>query len=267
MDDEIKGEGNSVNYKYRMHDPRLGRFFAVDPLASKYPYNSTYAFSENNVIHAVELEGLEKYEIITGQQGEKKLNMVNINDPVFQVVENGIIYDNFVYCDFVNMMAGSTIEDDVSIQNKDSKKAAVKQLNVPNHPLGLKTFTEGDNLVTFALTITNSKLAKETINKINNAGSVQTGEINGMEGIEWLMSTTKIPIPDLVNNKRGFDVLEVYLPNEQSKKDFQKYWNDNDLSTFYDYKLEDVKFIEKPKYGDEHTAEITCYSKEIECQE
>ncbi len=32
-DDEIKGNGNSVNYKYRMHDPRLGRFFAVDPLA------------------------------------------------------------------------------------------------------------------------------------------------------------------------------------------------------------------------------------------
>ncbi len=59
-DDEIKGEGNSVNYKYRMHDPRLGRFFAVDPLAADYPWNSTYAFSENNVIDHVELEGLEK---------------------------------------------------------------------------------------------------------------------------------------------------------------------------------------------------------------
>ena len=60
MDDEIKGEGNSVNYKYRMHDPRLGRFFAVDPLAAEYPHNSPYAFSENVVINALELEGLEK---------------------------------------------------------------------------------------------------------------------------------------------------------------------------------------------------------------
>ena len=59
MDDEIKGDGNSVNYKYRMHDPRLGRFFAVDPLASSFPWNSPYAFSENKVINAVELEGLE----------------------------------------------------------------------------------------------------------------------------------------------------------------------------------------------------------------
>jgi len=62
-DDEIKGEGNSVNYKYRMHDPRLGRFFAVDPLAAKYPYNSPYAFSENDVIAHIELEGLEKGEL------------------------------------------------------------------------------------------------------------------------------------------------------------------------------------------------------------
>ncbi len=59
-DDEIKGKGNSVNYTFRMHDPRLGRFFAIDPLSSAFPHNSPYAFSENIVINAVELEGLEK---------------------------------------------------------------------------------------------------------------------------------------------------------------------------------------------------------------
>ncbi|HNS41668.1 MAG TPA: hypothetical protein PKN22_02825 [Taishania sp.] len=58
-DDEVKGVGNSVNYKYRMHDPRLGRFFAVDPLAGKYPFYSPYAFSGNRVLDAIELEGLE----------------------------------------------------------------------------------------------------------------------------------------------------------------------------------------------------------------
>ena len=59
-DDEIKGGGNSYNYTFRMHDTRLGRFFAVDPLAIQYPHNSPYAFSENRVIDALELEGLEK---------------------------------------------------------------------------------------------------------------------------------------------------------------------------------------------------------------
>lgn len=58
-DNELKGIGNSFNYTYRMHDPRIGRFFAIDPLASKYPYYSPFAFSGNRVIDAVELEGLE----------------------------------------------------------------------------------------------------------------------------------------------------------------------------------------------------------------
>jgi hypothetical protein len=42
-----------------MHDPRIGRFFAVDPLASKYPHYTPYSFSGNKVIANVELEGLE----------------------------------------------------------------------------------------------------------------------------------------------------------------------------------------------------------------
>jgi hypothetical protein len=42
-----------------MHDPRVGRFFARDPLSGKFPWNSPYAFSENRVIDGLELEGLE----------------------------------------------------------------------------------------------------------------------------------------------------------------------------------------------------------------
>lgn len=58
-DDKVKGKGNSVNYKYRMHDPRVGRFLSIDPIFMSFPWNSTYAFSENRVIDGVELEGLE----------------------------------------------------------------------------------------------------------------------------------------------------------------------------------------------------------------
>ncbi|TNE54018.1 MAG: hypothetical protein EP338_09000 [Bacteroidetes bacterium] len=67
-DDEIKGEGNSWNYKYRMHDPRLGRFFAIDPLTSQYPSISPYQFSNNRPIDRIELEGLEdiKFENARG---------------------------------------------------------------------------------------------------------------------------------------------------------------------------------------------------------
>ncbi|NOQ72486.1 MAG: hypothetical protein GQ574_10820 [Crocinitomix sp.] len=73
MDDEVKGEGNSVNYKYRMHDPRIGRFFAVDPLARKYAHLSVYQFSSNSPIFAIELEGLESaadYELFVKVMAE-----------------------------------------------------------------------------------------------------------------------------------------------------------------------------------------------------
>ncbi len=58
-DDEVKGEGNSVNYKYRMHDPRVGRFFTVDPLFKEFPWYTPYSFSGNEVTIKIELEGLE----------------------------------------------------------------------------------------------------------------------------------------------------------------------------------------------------------------
>ncbi|MEQ6168568.1 DUF6443 domain-containing protein, partial [Ekhidna sp. MALMAid0563] len=48
-----------VQFKWRNHQPELGRFFNVDPLSEQFYYNSTYAFSENRVVADVELEGLE----------------------------------------------------------------------------------------------------------------------------------------------------------------------------------------------------------------
>jgi RHS repeat-associated protein len=50
-------------FKWRMHDPQIGRFWQVDPLAEKYMYNSIYAFSENKVTSHIELEGLESESI------------------------------------------------------------------------------------------------------------------------------------------------------------------------------------------------------------
>lgn len=49
----------TYEFKYRMDDPQIGRFWSIDPLADKYLYNSTYAFSENKVTGHIELEGLE----------------------------------------------------------------------------------------------------------------------------------------------------------------------------------------------------------------
>ncbi|WP_243765890.1 RHS repeat domain-containing protein [Polaribacter cellanae] len=56
---------NTHEWKYRVSDPAIGRFWQIDPLAEDYNYQSPYNFSENRVIDAFELEGLEKVSIHT----------------------------------------------------------------------------------------------------------------------------------------------------------------------------------------------------------
>ncbi|MBZ9731335.1 DUF6443 domain-containing protein [Salegentibacter sp. JZCK2] len=52
-------ELNVHEFRFRVYDPAIGRFWQVDPLAEDYTYNSTYAFQENKLGLGVELEGLE----------------------------------------------------------------------------------------------------------------------------------------------------------------------------------------------------------------
>lgn len=54
---------NYYEFRWRTHDPQIGRFLQIDPLADKYRYNSPYAFSENKVVVHRELEGLEAWNV------------------------------------------------------------------------------------------------------------------------------------------------------------------------------------------------------------
>jgi RHS repeat-associated protein len=59
-DNEVKETGNQQDYGMRIYDPRIGKFLSVDPLTKDYPWNSSYAFAENNPIKYIDLDGLEK---------------------------------------------------------------------------------------------------------------------------------------------------------------------------------------------------------------
>jgi RHS repeat-associated protein len=66
--DEISGPGNHYEFKFREYDPRLARFWSVDPLTAKFPALSPYQNSGNNPIATVDIDGLEPATINPGTQ-------------------------------------------------------------------------------------------------------------------------------------------------------------------------------------------------------
>ncbi|RAJ02326.1 RHS repeat-associated protein [Chitinophaga skermanii] len=58
-DNEVKGDGNQQDYGMRIYDPRIGKFFSVDPLSIKYPDLAPYQFAANTPIAAIDWNGLE----------------------------------------------------------------------------------------------------------------------------------------------------------------------------------------------------------------
>lgn len=49
-DDEVSGEGNSLNSFFRQYDPRLGKFKSIDPMSNKFPWQSPYVGFDNNPV-------------------------------------------------------------------------------------------------------------------------------------------------------------------------------------------------------------------------
>ncbi|WP_146865113.1 RHS repeat-associated core domain-containing protein, partial [Chitinophaga cymbidii] len=75
LDDDLGW--NTYQMKWRTMDPQIGRFLQVDPLASSYVHNSTYAYAENKVTTGIDLEGLEWVSKIDGS-GATNVS-VNVN--------------------------------------------------------------------------------------------------------------------------------------------------------------------------------------------
>ena len=90
MDRETTGT-TTYDYGFRIYSPGLGKFLSVDPLTEEYPWNSTYAFAENDVIRAIDIEGAEKYI---------KTNYKNVT---------GLIYKTSIQC-ITNNQTGKAIE-------------------------------------------------------------------------------------------------------------------------------------------------------------
>jgi RHS repeat-associated protein len=92
-DDEAYGDDNQQDYGMRVYDPRVGRFLSVDPIFRDYPWNSTYAFAENDVLRNVDLDGREKDEVIQSLYwagGKAKNLVVGVAEGVYNLVTSPV---------------------------------------------------------------------------------------------------------------------------------------------------------------------------------
>jgi RHS repeat-associated protein len=82
-DDEVKGIGNSIEFRERIYDSRLGKFLSIDALSKELPWNSSYAFAENRTIEGIDFEGneytpyIEKYQYKSVSSGWDVLSNFN----------------------------------------------------------------------------------------------------------------------------------------------------------------------------------------------
>jgi RHS repeat-associated protein len=81
-DNEIKGEGNQIDYGMRIYDPRLGRFLSVDPLTNNFPWYTPYQFAGNTPIQAIDLDGEEEkhYTLTLNKDGTTILKQTSIKE-------------------------------------------------------------------------------------------------------------------------------------------------------------------------------------------
>ncbi|MDE3184490.1 MAG: hypothetical protein KGM16_13815 [Bacteroidota bacterium] len=190
-------------FKYRMDDPQIGRFWQIDPLASKYVYNSTYAFSENKVTGDIELEGLESistnnllYVNRIKNPGHKDLSAIQLNlSSVMKNTYTGYDQKTSAKSDFISAYQtlvhpgnGATTVNDVTqiksvIETNITTKSKIidgKFLEMTTNTTTTEAKLNVDEVTSVSQTTssTTSTMAIESIDSKDNSITVATNPIS-----------------------------------------------------------------------------------------
>jgi RHS repeat-associated protein len=213
VDDELKGEDNSVNYKFRMHDPRLGRFFAIDPLFKEYPWNSPYAFSENRVLDAVELEGKEAFFIHgTNSNPGRWIENQNTIPILMKLTNNTVANSDFSWSNKKGYKHNGSYNDenDRAVVAKDLALYVIKNRK-PDEEITLIGHSHGGNVAIQA-----AKIIYELTGEKVNIITIATPSYNDASKED--PSSSKDAINDMISLHSDNDLVQVSLANIAGSK-------------------------------------------------
>ena len=210
-DNEVYGEGAVLGYEFRQYDARIGRFWSVDPLAGKFPWNSTYAFAENSPVGFIELEGLERY---WSPQGSHIGNVGNSTE--IRIINNDM--DASVAKKHVASANGSLPQ----IANEHNSILIQNSISFKDYAQDIPDVLNNAKLVQYS---GNCKDAAEK--QMNEVGVYQSGPKNAIQ-INAPSSLQTNPIGAMIYTmtqlKEGKPVMfGVMNANEQHRKDVGNY--------------------------------------------
>jgi RHS repeat-associated protein len=107
-DNDVKGEGNQIDYGMRIYDPRLGRFLSVDPLTKNYASWSPYPFAMNRPIDGVDLDGLEFLPVNSSMYRMTYLGLA----PTLNMVDYKFTYSHTYGVQIVYMNIPEVLQDE-----------------------------------------------------------------------------------------------------------------------------------------------------------
>jgi len=147
-DNEVKGEGNQIDFGARIYDQRLGRWLSLDPLFTKYPNWSAYNFTMDNPILFIDPDGkvvivkdITSYKAILGTLTANEISRIKINkngtiaisgkDPGSKNLQN------------LRILVESKINHNIITSN--SYKSAGGEMALPDNVYGRTLFPESEN--------------------------------------------------------------------------------------------------------------------------
>lgn len=158
-DNEVKGDGNQIDFEARLYDSRLSKWLSVDPMQKKYAGWSPYHFGYDNPIITIDKDGKENIVVVGGID-------IHGGDPL-KFINSGLrqIYD-FVRQQPSEQTTMVLMTAHMSKYQVAYTATVINALHAINPKFNIVTVSSGQELANYmnSKNASNSKLSNERIN-------------------------------------------------------------------------------------------------------
>ena len=217
---EKQEETGWSSFKWRNYDPSIGRFFNVDPLSEKYDYQSHYNFSENRVVDAKELEGLEAKKV------NKEVSLPG--DPI----------------EFAEFIGGGINSVRASVSNLVGRGINV----VTGDKIRNKYEVDDDGSLTLVVGVPKETTKEKVINTLGDLTTIGLAAAGGPEGMLMAQGGKAPVLKGVQEIKKTINMSVVKRESQEWKDAIQKIRN-NKKSDILTHNASDAKALLKDAKG------------------